>query len=184
MAIQLVRKLGMRNFEIVEKSTGIGGTWLMNSHPGCGCDVPSHFYSYSFGRMPTGRGSLPYSQRFIGNGCSVTQFVSVMSAGKGKVKKVTQFSRQAHWLSERPNPEYSSTFQFFLRWIPGFQTAYRAYLYFAGFLIESGLGLREDWTKDTAKYIEDNAPGKYRDFLVPKTTIGCKCRVIDISLIT
>jgi hypothetical protein len=88
-----------------------------------------------------------------GNGCSPTPFVPVMSAGKGKVKKITQFSRQAHWLSKRPNPEYSSTFQFLLRWISRFQTAYRAYLYliqekdFASFHIESELSLREDWTR-------------------------------------
>jgi cation diffusion facilitator CzcD-associated flavoprotein CzcO len=39
MAIQLVRKYGSRSFEIVEKSDNIGGTWWVNSYPGCGCDV-------------------------------------------------------------------------------------------------------------------------------------------------
>ena len=38
-AVQLVRKYGHRNFEIVEKSHDVGGTWLVNSYPGCGCDV-------------------------------------------------------------------------------------------------------------------------------------------------
>ena len=38
-AVQLVRKYGHRNFEIIEKSRQIGGTWLVNSYPGCGCDV-------------------------------------------------------------------------------------------------------------------------------------------------
>lgn len=44
MAIQLVHEPGTRNFEIVEKSTGIRGTWLMNSYPGCGCDVCSLYH--------------------------------------------------------------------------------------------------------------------------------------------
>ena len=35
-------------FDVVEKNTGLGGTWFENKYPGVGCDVPSHFYSYSF----------------------------------------------------------------------------------------------------------------------------------------
>jgi len=35
-------------FEIVEKNSGLGGTWFENKYPGVGCDVPNHFYSYSF----------------------------------------------------------------------------------------------------------------------------------------
>ncbi len=33
---------------IVEKNTALGGTWHENVYPGVGCDVPNHFYSYSF----------------------------------------------------------------------------------------------------------------------------------------
>src|SRR5581483_11336481 len=29
-----------------------GGTWLNNTYPGAACDVPSHFYSYSFALNP------------------------------------------------------------------------------------------------------------------------------------
>lgn len=43
MAIQLVRKFGTRSFEIIEKTSDIGGTWFVNSYPGCGCDVCSAF---------------------------------------------------------------------------------------------------------------------------------------------
>jgi cation diffusion facilitator CzcD-associated flavoprotein CzcO len=38
-AVQLIRQYGNRNFEIIEKTTEIGGTWYINSYPGCGCDV-------------------------------------------------------------------------------------------------------------------------------------------------
>lgn len=38
-AIQLLRQYNTRNFELIEKSDQIGGTWWVNSYPGCGCDV-------------------------------------------------------------------------------------------------------------------------------------------------
>ena len=34
-------------YVIVEKNDDIGGTWLENTYPEAGCDVPNHFYSYS-----------------------------------------------------------------------------------------------------------------------------------------
>ena len=37
---------------IVEKARGVGGTWLYNTYPGAACDVPSHFYSFSFALNP------------------------------------------------------------------------------------------------------------------------------------
>ncbi len=43
---------GISNFRIVEKSDGIGGTWHENTYPGAACDVPSHFYSFSFELNP------------------------------------------------------------------------------------------------------------------------------------
>ncbi len=39
IAVQLVRNFGLCNFEIIEKSDDVGGTWWLNSYPGCGCDV-------------------------------------------------------------------------------------------------------------------------------------------------
>ena len=43
-------KFGKANipFTVVEKNPGVGGTWYENRYPGVGCDVPNHFYSYSF----------------------------------------------------------------------------------------------------------------------------------------
>ncbi|KAM0554931.1 hypothetical protein ACHAPJ_006667 [Fusarium lateritium] len=52
MAIQLKRLLGHNNFTIYEKSDNIGGTWWHNRYPACACDIPSHFYSYSFALNP------------------------------------------------------------------------------------------------------------------------------------
>jgi hypothetical protein len=30
--------------KILEKNTGLGGTWFENRYPGCACDIPSHNY--------------------------------------------------------------------------------------------------------------------------------------------
>lgn len=46
-AIKL-KKEGYHNFKIIERASRVGGTWRENTYPGCGCDVPSSLYSYSF----------------------------------------------------------------------------------------------------------------------------------------
>lgn len=51
MAIQL-RQQGLDNFVVLEKSAELGGVWHENTYPGCGCDVPSYLYSFSFAPYP------------------------------------------------------------------------------------------------------------------------------------
>lgn len=43
-----LRKAGFDDFVIFEKAEDVGGVWRENTYPGAGCDVPSHFYSYTF----------------------------------------------------------------------------------------------------------------------------------------
>ena len=47
------RQAGIEDFEILERSSDIGGTWRDNSYPGCAVDVQSHLYSYSFAPNPS-----------------------------------------------------------------------------------------------------------------------------------
>ena len=47
MGIRL-RQAGYKNFRIFEKAPDCGGTWFYNKYPGIACDVPAHYYSYSF----------------------------------------------------------------------------------------------------------------------------------------
>jgi cation diffusion facilitator CzcD-associated flavoprotein CzcO len=49
-AIKL-REAGLE-YAVYEKGDRIGGTWRENTYPGIACDVPSHFYSYSFALNP------------------------------------------------------------------------------------------------------------------------------------
>jgi len=50
-AIKLAES-GITDFELHDKATGIGGTWWANTYPGATCDIPSHFYCYSFEPNP------------------------------------------------------------------------------------------------------------------------------------
>lgn len=45
-------KSGITDFAILEKAGRVGGTWRDNTYPGCGCDVPSSLYSFSFNLNP------------------------------------------------------------------------------------------------------------------------------------
>ncbi|MGE0859034.1 MAG: flavin-containing monooxygenase [Gammaproteobacteria bacterium] len=46
-AIKL-REAGIEDFVVLEKASGVGGTWWHNRYPGAECDVKSHLYSFSF----------------------------------------------------------------------------------------------------------------------------------------
>ena len=47
-----LRNQGIHDFVILERASGVGGCWRENTYPGCACDVPSAFYSYSFNTNP------------------------------------------------------------------------------------------------------------------------------------
>ncbi|KAK5135088.1 hypothetical protein LTR08_005613 [Meristemomyces frigidus] len=280
-AIQLKRQNLTSSIEIIEKCGDVGGTWLVNTYPGCGCDVASHFYSYSFALNPnwsqkfslrseiqayfrdvarqydiekhvrfhssvqrarwvdedqlwevtiqdhqtsttsirrakilvSAVGSLsvpkpcdiPGAKDFagplfhsalwdhdfewqdkdvvvFGNGCSATQFVPIMAP---TTKSLTQFARQAQFLAERPNPVYSETWKWLMRYVPLFMRVYRLKLYadmerdFAGFDIESGRAIREGLKAENERYVKRMAPERYWDALIPRHEIGCKRKVMD-----
>ncbi|THU87244.1 FAD/NAD(P)-binding domain-containing protein [Dendrothele bispora CBS 962.96] len=46
-AIALRKQLHYDEFTIYEKASAVGGTWRDNTYPGCGSDVPGHWYSLS-----------------------------------------------------------------------------------------------------------------------------------------
>ncbi|MCS5637293.1 MAG: NAD(P)/FAD-dependent oxidoreductase [Myxococcota bacterium] len=56
-AIKL-REAGIEQIVLYEKADRLGGTWRENTYAGVACDVPSHFYSYSFALNPD------WTQRF------------------------------------------------------------------------------------------------------------------------
>src|SRR4051794_31651552 len=48
-----LRAAGIEDFVVLERGGTVGGTWRENTYPGCGCDIPSHLYSFSFAPNPT-----------------------------------------------------------------------------------------------------------------------------------
>lgn len=47
-----LRKAGITDLLILEKSDRVGGTWRDNTYPGCAVDIPSAVYSFSFDPNP------------------------------------------------------------------------------------------------------------------------------------
>jgi cation diffusion facilitator CzcD-associated flavoprotein CzcO len=47
-----MRRAGIEDFVVLERSGEPGGTWRDNTYPGCACDVPTALYSYSFAPKP------------------------------------------------------------------------------------------------------------------------------------
>ncbi|HEX6244560.1 MAG TPA: NAD(P)-binding protein, partial [Polyangiales bacterium] len=52
MAAIKLREAGYQDLVVYEKADRPGGTWRDNTYPGIACDIPSHFYSYSFAPNP------------------------------------------------------------------------------------------------------------------------------------
>jgi cation diffusion facilitator CzcD-associated flavoprotein CzcO len=50
-AIKLAQS-GRDDFVLFERRPDLGGTWRVNTYPGCACDVPSQVYSFSFELNP------------------------------------------------------------------------------------------------------------------------------------
>ena len=57
LAVSL-KRAGVTDLVVLERSHQVGGVWRDNTYPGAACDVPSHLYSFSF--APEGR----WSRRF------------------------------------------------------------------------------------------------------------------------
>lgn len=60
-------RLGQRgiDYAICERNPSVGGTWFEHTYPGCGCDVPTHLYSYSFARNPRWSRLFPRQEEIL-----------------------------------------------------------------------------------------------------------------------
>ncbi|PHH66380.1 hypothetical protein CDD81_7435 [Ophiocordyceps australis] len=55
----LKRWYGISDIRLFERHGDLGGTWFINSYPGCACDVPSILYSLSFAPNPEWSSTFP-----------------------------------------------------------------------------------------------------------------------------
>jgi cation diffusion facilitator CzcD-associated flavoprotein CzcO len=51
-AATMLKRAGYHNVTVFERNAGVGGVWHANTYPGAACDVPSHFYEFSFAPNP------------------------------------------------------------------------------------------------------------------------------------
>jgi cation diffusion facilitator CzcD-associated flavoprotein CzcO len=51
-AVVMLRRAGYRDVTVFERGERVGGVWNHNTYPGAACDVPSHFYEFSFEPNP------------------------------------------------------------------------------------------------------------------------------------
>jgi cation diffusion facilitator CzcD-associated flavoprotein CzcO len=63
MAVRL-KQAGI-SFVVLEKADEVGGIWRDNTYPGCGCDVPSHLYSFSFERYRSSTRRYPRQDEIL-----------------------------------------------------------------------------------------------------------------------
>ncbi len=99
MGIRL-QEAGIRDFVILEKAAGIGGTWWHNRYPGAECDVQSHLYSFSFAPK------TDWSRPFAGQ-AEILEYVRGVAARFG-VERYVQCNREvvaAHWDESRAHWE-------------------------------------------------------------------------------
>ncbi|MFM8303180.1 MAG: flavin-containing monooxygenase, partial [Actinomycetota bacterium] len=87
-----LREAGYDDFVILEKASGVGGTWFHNRYPGLQCDVPSHLYSFSF--APHWSWSRPY-----GNGPEIRAYMEhvVEEYGLGPHLRLDTLVTAATW---------------------------------------------------------------------------------------
>lgn len=84
-AIRL-QKAGFSRVTILEKADRVGGTWRENTYPGIACDVPAHYYTYSF------EGNPGYSSRFA-DGTEICRYFDEV-AHKYHVHELIRFSSE------------------------------------------------------------------------------------------
>lgn len=48
----MLRRAGYEDVTVFERANRVGGVWHYNTYPGAACDVPSHFYEFSFAANP------------------------------------------------------------------------------------------------------------------------------------
>ena len=80
-AAEQLQASGIRDFVVLEKGPTVGGVWRENTYPGCACDVPSVFYSYSFAPNPNWR-------RFYGEQKEIRQYLEDTAVRQGVMDKI------------------------------------------------------------------------------------------------
>lgn len=99
-AYRLQADLGLYNFKIFEKDENWGGTWLQNQYPGCGCDIPTRLYSFSFAQRPNWKRFFSYQQEILDYMIDVAKRCGLPPKAhfRTEVVSATFDETNAHWV--------------------------------------------------------------------------------------
>ncbi|KAG2019071.1 hypothetical protein GB937_005362 [Aspergillus fischeri] len=87
----LQRWYGLEDIQFFERHPATGGTWYINTYPGCGCDVPSALYSFSFALNPNWTKLMPSHKEikeYLDNAVDTYNLRSKMTFGTEVVRSV------------------------------------------------------------------------------------------------
>ncbi len=94
-----LRRRGIDNLTIIERSDGVGGTWRQNTYPGAACDIQSHLYSFSFAPNRHWTRTYAYQPEILSYLESVADRFDLrrhLRLGTG-VQRLVWDEQQAHW---------------------------------------------------------------------------------------
>lgn len=114
VAVKLMES-GINDFVILEKADRPGGTWRENTYPGCGCDVPSVFYSYSFNPSAEWNYAFakqPEIQAYIENTLEKMHLGAFLQLNTD-VTETRWLEEERHWLISTNKGEYRAQFVIF-----------------------------------------------------------------------
>jgi cation diffusion facilitator CzcD-associated flavoprotein CzcO len=76
-----MQRAGHEDFVVLERAAEPGGVWRDNTYPGCACDVPTAFYSYSFAPKPD------WSRAYAGQD-EIRRYLLDVAAGHGVAGRI------------------------------------------------------------------------------------------------
>ncbi|KAG0706314.1 FAD/NAD(P)-binding domain-containing protein [Suillus ampliporus] len=117
----------------------------------------------------------------IGNGCSATQFIPIIAAEP--TTRIVNFCRSRQWFAVRGNYHYSEWLKWAFAHVPFLMYAYRSSIMIRSDLLwnifSTNSLVSAVFKKILTSYIQQTAPAKFHDELIPAYPPGCKRLVID-----
>jgi len=102
-----LQQAGRSDFLILDQADGVGGTWWWNRYPGIACDIPAHFYCFSFAPNPHWSSAYPPGseiQAYLARFAETSGFVPRLRLGR-RVERFVFEEERACWRLETASGE-------------------------------------------------------------------------------
>jgi cation diffusion facilitator CzcD-associated flavoprotein CzcO len=95
-AAMMLRREGVTNFRVIERSQGVAGTWYNNRYPGAEVDVPSICYSWEHRRYPWSRSFAGQAeiQKYVEQVCTEEKLWDHLTLGVAVTEALWQEDRR------------------------------------------------------------------------------------------